>query len=163
MRIGIVSDTHGHREYTLEAVRMLQSLEVERVIHCGDIGAPEIPPLLAEWPTEFVLGNVDYSAADFADALSPSQVMHGEVARLNWEGVKIAVTHGHQTTLLNDLIQSGDWDLVCCGHTHQAKIDFIGDTIVVNPGALYRATIHSIGYAETGPNGIARVEIVPVR
>ena len=33
MRIGIVSDTHGHDQYTLDAVRMLECLEVERVIH----------------------------------------------------------------------------------------------------------------------------------
>ena len=43
MRIGIVSDTHGHVANTLAAINMLESLEVARVLHCGDIGTPEIP------------------------------------------------------------------------------------------------------------------------
>ncbi len=59
MIIGIVSDTHGHVEYTRPAVRMLESLEVELVIHCGDIGSPEIVELFAPWPAHFVFGNVD--------------------------------------------------------------------------------------------------------
>ena len=50
MRIGVLSDTHGHVENTLTAVRMLESLEVEAVLHCGDIGSVQIPRLLAAWP-----------------------------------------------------------------------------------------------------------------
>ncbi|MGH8164977.1 MAG: metallophosphoesterase family protein, partial [Rhodanobacteraceae bacterium] len=39
MRIGVVSDTHGHALNALDAVRLLESLDVELVIHCGDIGS----------------------------------------------------------------------------------------------------------------------------
>lgn len=59
MRIGVVSDTHGQVPFTLDAVRMLESLEVDLVLHCGDIGSPEIVALFAAWPTHFVFGNVD--------------------------------------------------------------------------------------------------------
>ena len=38
MRIGVISDTHGQVANTLAAVRMLESLEVQAVLHCGDIG-----------------------------------------------------------------------------------------------------------------------------
>ena len=54
MLIAVVSDTHGHKDYTREAIRMLETFDVERVIHCGDIGSPEIPPLFGAWPTEWV-------------------------------------------------------------------------------------------------------------
>ena len=37
MRIGILSDTHGHVANTLEAVRMLEMLDVETLLHCGDL------------------------------------------------------------------------------------------------------------------------------
>ena len=60
MRIGIVSDTHGHVEFTLPAVRLLESLEVERVLHCGDIGSTGVVEAFAGWPTDFVFGNCDY-------------------------------------------------------------------------------------------------------
>lgn len=47
MLLGVVSDSHGHVGNTRQAVRMLQSLDVAAVIHCGDIGTPEIVKLFA--------------------------------------------------------------------------------------------------------------------
>src|SRR5438067_2299698 len=69
MLLGIVSDTHGHVEHTRQAVRMLESLEVHEVIHCGDIGSSDIVPLFAAWPTHFVLGNVDYDEPPLREAI----------------------------------------------------------------------------------------------
>ena len=42
MLVGVVSDTHGQADYARDAVRMLQSFAVEAVLHCGDIGTPEV-------------------------------------------------------------------------------------------------------------------------
>ena len=69
MRLGIISDTHGHVELTCPAVRMLESLEVETVLHCGDIGSIEVVELFAAWPTHFVFGNCDYDTEKFAAAI----------------------------------------------------------------------------------------------
>ncbi len=69
MRIGVVSDTHGHVEFALAAVRMLQSLDVAEVLHCGDIGSPEIVMLFRSWPTHFVFGNVDYDVGTLRKAI----------------------------------------------------------------------------------------------
>ncbi len=35
MRLGILSDTHGQIALTRNAIRMLESLDVETVLHCG--------------------------------------------------------------------------------------------------------------------------------
>lgn len=59
MRIGVLSDTHGQLAFTRQAVAMLESCEVEQVIHCGDIGSVDVVRLLAPWPTHFVFGNCD--------------------------------------------------------------------------------------------------------
>jgi predicted phosphodiesterase len=37
---------------------------------------------------------------------------------------------------------------VCYGHTHVAAIDRHGETIVLNPGAIYRASPHSIAVVD---------------
>jgi predicted phosphodiesterase len=37
---------------------------------------------------------------------------------------------------------------VCYGHTHVAAIDRRGDTVVLNPGAIYRANPHSIAVVD---------------
>jgi len=145
MRLGIVSDTHGHVHYTLDAVRMLESLQVDEVIHCGDIGSPEIVPLFAAWPTHFVFGNVDYDEAALGEAIAANgQHGHDRFGSLERDGVRIAFLHSDDAGLFHETCHSGRYDLVCYGHTHVAKQHRQGDTLVLNPGAIYRATPHSI-------------------
>lgn len=149
MRIGIVSDTHGHVPYTLAAIRMLESLEVELVVHCGDIGSAEIVGLFAPWPTHFVFGNVDDDRHALEAAIrAAGKTCHGRFGRLDVAGTKIAVLHGDDTALLREAMTSGAWHLVCHGHTHIARKQWYGSTLVLNPGALYRATPHSIACVE---------------
>jgi putative phosphoesterase len=149
MRIGVVSDTHGQLEFTRQAVRMLESLEVELVLHCGDIGAVEIVPLFAAWPTHFVLGNVDFNERELAQAIDEAgQTNHGRFGELELAGRRVAFLHGDDGRLLQEAIRGGGWDLVCHGHTHQAAQQRHGETLVLNPGAIYRANPHSVAVVE---------------
>jgi putative phosphoesterase len=148
MIVGIVSDTHGHVEYTRAAVRMLQGFEVAQVIHCGDIGSTEVVELFRAWPTHFVLGNVDSHAPSWRRFIEQAgQTFHGRFGSLEIEGRRIAFLHGDDARLLEETIAGGEYDLVCHGHTHVAKRHARGKTLVVNPGALYRAERHSIAIA----------------
>jgi putative phosphoesterase len=147
--LGVVSDTHGQVEFTRQAVRMLESLEVQVVLHCGDIGSPEIVPLFHAWPTHFVFGNVDYDRAALRTAIKQAgQTCHERFGSLELVGRKIAFLHSDDTTTFRDAIASGQWDLVCYGHTHVAKEEHVRNTIVLNPGALYRANPHSLAIVE---------------
>ena len=56
----------------------------------------------------------------------------------------IALLHGHEGKRFMQAIKSGDYDLVCYGHTHAAEFHHEGRTLVLNPGALYRANPHSV-------------------
>src|SRR5262245_6168405 len=158
MLLGIVSDTHGHVEYTREAVRMLASLAVQEVLHCGDIGSPAIIPLFAAWRTHFVFGNVDHDEPSLRAAIAAcGQSCHDRFGSLERAGRKIAFLHSDDGRLFRETIHSGHWDLVCHGHTHVAEQSRQGRTLVLNPGALYRATPHSIAIVELPE---LRVEIV---
>lgn len=149
MRIGVVSDTHAHLEYTRQAIRVLESMEVELVIHCGDIGSPEIVSLFQQWPTHFVFGNVDYDHATLAQAISAAGLTcHHRFGQLTLAGRKIAFLHSDDQQTFQQAIDSGDWDLICYGHTHVADKRTAGDTILLNPGALYRATPHSLAIVD---------------
>lgn len=150
MLLGIISDTHGHRAYTLEAVRMLESLGIEALLHCGDIGSPEIVDLVTAWPTHFVFGNVDYDEVVLQAAIvAAGQNCHGRFAQLSLGGCQIAMLHGDDLPRLHQSVTSGNYDLVCHGHTHQAHQSQHGPTLLLNPGALYRATPHSIATFDT--------------
>lgn len=149
MRLGVVSDTHGHVENARAAVRILQALEVERVLHCGDIGSAEVVALFARWPTDFVFGNCDGNRAELTAAIAEHGLAcHDEFASLDVEGRHIALLHSHDGRRFRQALHSGDWDLVCYGHTHVASIDRYGSTLAVNPGALYRANPHSLAILE---------------
>ncbi len=96
MRVGIVSDTHGHVELTRPAVRMFESLEVDRVLHCGDIGSTEVVELFAAWPTDFVFGNCDSIKSRFAPRSSePDKRVTANLANSN---SKASVSHSCTAT-----------------------------------------------------------------
>lgn len=149
MLLGIVSDTHGHLPYTLDALRVLESWPVERVIHCGDIGSEQIVELFARWPTHFVFGNVDTQPALLERAIvAAGQTSHGRFGELRLANRRIAFLHSDDGERFHDAVASGDYDLVCYGHTHVAEQHRSGRTLVLNPGALYRATPHTLAIVD---------------
>jgi putative phosphoesterase len=150
MRIAVVSDTHGHVAHTNAAVRLIrQEKDVQAVLHCGDIGSPAIVPLFADWPTHFVFGNVDYDADLLADAIrAAGQTCHDRFGSIRLGDVQIALLHSDDRNQFDEAVESGEFDLVCYGHTHVAEQHHHGRTLILNPGALYRATPHTFALVE---------------
>jgi len=160
MRLGIVSDTHGHTRYTLAAISLLQQEAVDVVIHCGDIGSPGLVPFFAGWPTHFVFGNVDYDRAALQWAIRDAeQTCHDRFGTLELEGVKIAFLHSDDHEAFRDAIDGQKFDLVCYGHTHKGESHQEGRTLVLNPGALYRASPHSFAIVELPDRSVRFVEV----
>ncbi len=148
MRIGVLSDTHGHRAKTERVVDIFRRRQIDLVIHCGDIGSPEIVELLAPWPAHFVFGNVD-DPAEIRPAIARlGKVCHERFGAIELEGRHIAFLHGDEGDLFRQAVQSGQWDLVCFGHSHVAEISQRGSTKLVNPGAVYRAARPSVAIVE---------------
>jgi uncharacterized protein len=149
MRLGVVSDSHGHVDHVRPAIRMLETLEVDRVVHCGDIGSMAVVEMFARWPMDFVFGNCDCQRSEFAAAIAAAgQTCHGEFGALELEGKRVALIHSDDRRRFQQTINSGDFDLICYGHTHVAALKRIGKTLVLNPGALYRANPHSIAVVD---------------
>jgi putative phosphoesterase len=149
LRLGVISDTHGHVELARPAVRMFENLDVETVLHCGDIGSQAVVELFAQWPAHFVFGNCDYDLKQFANAIGQlGQQCHGLFGDLELAGVRVALLHSHDGRRFRQTIDSGNYGLVCYGHTHVAAIDRRGGTVVLNPGAIYRANPHSVAVVD---------------
>lgn len=158
MIIGVISDTHGDMHGSRAAVRLFESLKVDRVLHCGDIGSTEIIGLFSDWPTHFVYGNVD-SPGYLGDAIARAgQVCHKRFGSIQLEGRNIALLHGNDTELLDKSIKSGQWHIICHGHTHTARRATIGKTLVVNPGAVARTTYPSVATVD-----LESLEVTSVR
>ncbi len=149
LRLAVVSDTHGHVGYCLDAIRMLEGLDVHRVLHCGDIGSVDIVPLFKRWPTHFVFGNCDDDRDALRQAIAQAgQTCHEAFGSLLIEGRRVAFLHSDDAATFAHACRSGDYDLVCYGHTHEARQQLVGRTLVLNPGALYRANPHSLALVD---------------
>ncbi len=160
LRIGIVSDTHGHIHNTRQCIAALADAAVERVIHCGDIGSVEVVDLFHHWPTHFVFGNVDHNKFELQTAIeSIGQTCHGDFGSVEWDGRKIAFLHSDDRQRFQETIADGGWDLICYGHTHVAKLESINNALVLNPGAVYRATPHTIATVDLSTMEVQHVTL----
>lgn len=144
MKICIVSDSHDRAEPLARAVRAGAALGAEAVIHCGDvIGTQTLRAALeVGLPVHVIHGN------NLGDAISLSRwarerpgklFYHGADARLELGGRRVFVVHYPEYGYA--MACTGDWDLVCCGHSHAVEVREVTSvkstrTWLVNPGTV---------------------------
>ena len=149
MRIAVLGDTHGKLEPTKAALEQIQRQDVSAILHCGDIGSLDLIKLFADWPTHFVFGNVDLDRDNFHKSIEAAgQFSHGVFGDVTFAETRIAFLHGDDAIRLRETITSGEWQLVCYGHTHRKETHREGSTLVLNPGALYRARPRTFALVE---------------
>jgi putative phosphoesterase len=146
MKIGLISDTHGQRARTAQAIRLLQAADVQAVLHAGDVGDAEILAQLGAafglqgLPVHAVAGNVDgWDDAITRFPASEGVRMHVTSADLELGGQRVFMTHGHHHQLLEQAIAAGRHNYVIHGHTHVRRDEQVGPTRVINPGAVQRS------------------------
>ncbi len=119
--VGLISDTHGLlRPQALEALA-----GVQRIIHAGDIGGPEILAALRSIaPVDAVRGNNDRGG--WAESLPASLT-------LKIQGVSIHILHDlHE--LAPDPAAAG-FQVVVAGHSHKPAVCERLGVLFVNPGS----------------------------
>lgn len=161
MRIAILSDVHDNI-WKLET--LLSGLEADALVFCGDFCAPFTLAQIAEGfegPIHAVFGNNDGDRFLLTRIASKySQVtLHGDFADLEFDSRRVAVTHYPQ--IGDALAQGSVYDLVCHGHSHERMVEFVGDTLRVNPGEVMgRFGFSTYALYETG-TGQAEIISVP--
>jgi putative phosphoesterase len=139
MKLGIIADTHDRLPYIDKAVQKLNREKVELVLHAGDYSAPfvtsQFKPLQAKMIGVF--GNNDAEKSLLKQNFEAIGVqIRGRFAEVKADGLKVALLHGEEADLLESLINTGAYDVVLYGHTHQAGTRRQGKTLVVNPGEV---------------------------
>ena len=165
MYIGIISDTHGNVLLAHQAMLVFREFEVERIIHCGDIGSAAVLSQFAGTPIDFVLGNCDWSEADFREIIEPGCVVcHGLFGHITIAETRIAFMHGHDQLRFDREISSGQWDMLCYGHTHKSAL-WMGceQTIVLNPGAFHRVATPSVAVVKLPEREVTHVNLTETR
>lgn len=140
MQIGILSDTHSRYQNVETVLALLQAWKVNVVFHCGDIEDAETVWLFQGFTTHFTFGNCDTERTELRQAIHGiGATLHEGWGQLELNGVRLAFTHGDDTRILHDLVESSTFDYVFHGHTHQSADYRRGSTRIINPGALHRA------------------------
>ena len=159
MKIGVISDTHGHEEHFAKALKFFHDADL--ILHAGDIlyHGPKNPMLedynplkLADRineskiPIIIAKGNCD-SEVDQNVINVPIQSPYAYVYAMN---KRIIVTHGTQFTYCNDP-ENPNWqkmideiksesnklhaDIFITGHIHNNILERQGNSILLNPGS----------------------------
>ncbi|HVX84843.1 MAG TPA: YfcE family phosphodiesterase [Phycisphaerae bacterium] len=157
MLIALLSDTHDNAATTRAAIELLRPHNPDAYLHAGDLVSPEMLDLFAglNAPFHLVLGNNEYDPAALhsrASALGMS--FHKQFADLTFAGKRLALMHGHEGTLLQRLLASGDYDYLIHGHTHLRRDERRGRTRIINPGALHRARTKSVALLDPAADSL---------
>jgi uncharacterized protein len=144
MKLCIVSDSHDRAEGLARAVREAAAEGAAAVIHCGDvIGTQTLRAAMnVGLPLHVIHGNNLGDPVSLSRWSRDSDGMlqyHGADARIELGGRRIFVVHYPEYGYA--MACTGDWDLVCRGHSHVAAVDRVrnvkhGETWLVNPGTV---------------------------
>jgi putative phosphoesterase len=144
VKLCIVSDSHDRADPLAQAVQKAKEEGAAAVIHCGDvIGTQTLRAAMAlGLPMHVIHGNNlgdPVSLSRWARESNGQLTYHGPDARLDLGGRKIFVVHYPEYGYA--MACTGDWDLVCCGHSHETGVRQVatvkgGSTWLVNPGTV---------------------------
>lgn len=160
LEVGLLSDTHlpyRMKRLPREVFRAFEGVDV--ILHAGDVDRPAaLEPLREIAPVYAVRGNVH-----FLD-LSSGGISLPHLVELRLAGHRVLLTHGYVPGLASFWFKGRDValrllgtsdkgrfneriarrlerlypraDIIVFGHTHRAHVGWIGDTLLVNPGAV---------------------------
>jgi len=146
--VGVVADTHipdRARELHPALCPALQAAGVQMILHAGDICSPLVLAQLGQLaPVQAVRGNRDW----FFQPPLP------KILQLDWEGVTIALVHGHgslwqyswdkvqyllkgyQFYRYHNIVagEAGSAQVIVFGHTHTPENRTVEGRLLLNPG-----------------------------
>lgn len=144
MKVCILSDSHDNIPVLKAAVSAARDAGAEAVLHCGDVVAPSTLAKVQPFglPVHVIHGN------NTGDLYALSKLAHAPESGIEYYGMDAAFSLGGQRIFLvhyphyaKAMALTGDYDVVCCGHTHRSVIEPIenvkgGTTVLINPGTV---------------------------
>jgi putative phosphoesterase len=144
MKVCILSDSHDHIYLLDTAVARAKAAGAEVVLHCGDVVAPSTLRCLEKHgvPVHVIHGN------NTGDLYTLGRLAADPKSLIQYHGMDAGITLGgrriflvHYPHYARAMATTGDWDLVCCGHSHAAKQESLpnlagGETLLLNPGTV---------------------------
>lgn len=144
MKVCLLSDSHDQRTLLAAAAAQAKAEGAEVILHAGDVVAPSTLSVLEPigLPVHVVHGNNAgdlYVLTRMAARKGSVLHYHGADADLELGGRRVFVVH--YPHYARGMASLGDWDLVCCGHSHRAAVERVtnvrgGTTLLVDAGTV---------------------------
>jgi hypothetical protein len=138
MKIGLIADTHDRLDAVEKAVKYLNEQGIEHVLHAGDLVSPFVATKFRDLKAKLhiVWGNNEGDKGHIQTMLGKVGAhLLGNLGVLELGGRRIALLHGTSEAVINAFAESGLYDVIVRGHTHEAKIAE-GRTLIINPGEV---------------------------
>jgi len=138
MKIGLISDSHNETKMLKYVANMFECLGIDTVIHCGDVTDAKEINVLKRFKLYLAYGNSDLNYSSFAEKITQfnNKSQSGRFLDLLINEKRIFVIHGDDRRKFIDAIQRKCYDYIFCGHSHKISDKKIGNTRIINPGAL---------------------------
>ncbi|MBN1810693.1 MAG: YfcE family phosphodiesterase [Anaerolineae bacterium] len=186
--IGLLSDTHiPHRMKHLPQAALDALAGVDVILHAGDVDDPAaLEPLREIAPVYAVSGN--FHILDLSDGGASLP----EVIELELADKRVVLVHGHRPGPIGFFLKGlhvfaenlrltdnsalnrrsarrlarvyPEADIIVFGHSHRAHVEWMDETLLVNPGAVLKAGSRerpSVARISIG-KGKPEVEIIPL-
>lgn len=144
MKICILSDSHDNRARLRFAVEHAAARGAEVVLHAGDVVAPSTLNVVQDLglPVHVIHGNNvgdPYVMQRLAARKGSMVIYHGADASLTLAERRIFMVH--YPHYARGMASTGDYDLVCCGHSHRVDIERLDNlkgtqTVFVDAGTV---------------------------
>ncbi|MCK5537251.1 MAG: metallophosphoesterase family protein [Thiomargarita sp.] len=143
MKICILSDSHDNIPLLRNAAAKAKQQGAEAILHCGDIVAPSTLNQLKAYqlPVHAIHGNNTGDLYNLSRLSNTNNTIYyyGQDATFTLAKKRIFLVH--YPHYAQAMAITGDYDLVCCGHSHRVSIDKITNikgeqTILCNPGSV---------------------------
>lgn len=133
MKIGIMSDTHDNMPAIKKAVEFFNNQGAEIVLHAGDIVSPFTASEFGNLKMKMigVFGNNDGDKPYLLERFQKIGALHQDPFEFELDNKKFVLMH--QPKFIDELLESGKYDVVVYGHTHKPDIRK-QKILVINPG-----------------------------
>ncbi len=134
MKIAIISDTHDNLDTLRKAVEIINREGVLHLFHAGDFTSPFTIRVLKDLRCPFtgIFGNND------GDKLLLREKFNGHIFNqpyiTTFNGKRLAMMH--EPVFIDALRDSGHFDIIIFGHTHEPLVRYEKDVLIINPGEL---------------------------
>ena len=134
MRIAVISDSHGGKLHLERFAELCRKEKFDQVMHLGDVVddalwlRKQLDSL--QIPVALVAGNCDFYSREQREIL----LTLGGKRFLLVHGDKYGVKYGYDR--LSYSAEERHADCTLFGHTHHAFAGYVGNALLVNPGAL---------------------------